>query len=266
LRERLEHSQPLDWIAFDACLMQTLEVATELAEQASFLTGSAQIQSFIGLPYRRLMVELNAGRASTPEDLALEVPRWFQQSLNQGGLHSRLDDEAQVTQTLSTIDTRALREEFLPAWEQMSQALIAYLAERPWRRLHWQSILLSNRRSAAGFLGGTQDLGVWLTSLQVLVRTESPQSPDLRGAAAELDLRLLIAHRALANTVPRYSLGTLYTSPEASPYWMGFRGVALWQPTSREEWLLGAPDFAVSRLYREAAPTWKAVQAAVFEL
>jgi hypothetical protein len=256
-------AQPVDWLAFDACLMQTLEVATELSEAAHFMTGSAQVQNFVGLPYRRIQVELAAGRAASPEGLALEVPRWFHQSLEAGGLHSRLEPGTRATETLSTIDLGILRAEFLPAWEGVSGALLDYWRERPLRRLRWMSVVLGNRRSAAGFLGGAQDLGVWLTSLQTLVRTENAA---LSPAAQALDLKLLLAHQALARAVPRYSLGTLYTTPEASPYWMGFRGVSIWQPTSHEEWVLGAPDFLRSRLYLDGAPTWRAVQAALFEL
>jgi hypothetical protein len=58
------------------------------------------VQNFIGLPYRRIQVELASGRASTPERLALGVPRWFHQSLEQGGLHARMEGETAATEAL----------------------------------------------------------------------------------------------------------------------------------------------------------------------
>lgn len=57
----------VDVYASDACLMQMLEVSYELSDSARFIVGSAQVQNFLGLPYRRIMYELNTGRFNGQE-------------------------------------------------------------------------------------------------------------------------------------------------------------------------------------------------------
>src|SRR5205823_4360611 len=51
--------RPVDVLLSDACLMQTVEVAAELAGTARFSVGSSQVQGYLGLPYRRVVQRLS---------------------------------------------------------------------------------------------------------------------------------------------------------------------------------------------------------------
>ncbi|MEZ4749466.1 MAG: clostripain-related cysteine peptidase [Bdellovibrionota bacterium] len=58
--EVLESKRPIDNFIADACFMQGIELATELSAYTRFTSGSAQVQSFLGLPYRTFFYELNS--------------------------------------------------------------------------------------------------------------------------------------------------------------------------------------------------------------
>ena len=87
--------------------MQMLEVSYEIGAGARFVVGSAQVQSYLGLPYRRLLYELNSGRFNglrkdsrgsldsedEPLLLARMIPQLMKSSLNPRGqgLQSGID-------------------------------------------------------------------------------------------------------------------------------------------------------------------------------
>lgn len=56
----LEGKRPIDNFVADACFMQGVELATTLSPYARFISGSAQVQDFMGLPYRTFFYEMNS--------------------------------------------------------------------------------------------------------------------------------------------------------------------------------------------------------------
>ncbi len=69
VEKRLE-GRPFDVLAWDGCLMQTVEVATELADVARYVIGTEQFAAYNGLPYRDLLPLLNGS-----QQVALEHSR-----------------------------------------------------------------------------------------------------------------------------------------------------------------------------------------------
>ncbi len=59
----------LDLIAFDACLMQMMEVAYEVREWARYLAGSEENEPYEGLPYDDILSQLAENPSLTPEQL-----------------------------------------------------------------------------------------------------------------------------------------------------------------------------------------------------
>ncbi len=64
LRGVLEHLPHLDFILFDACMMQGVEVAHELRHTASYLIGSPSEIPGNGAPYDRIMLPMMQGDAT----------------------------------------------------------------------------------------------------------------------------------------------------------------------------------------------------------
>jgi len=68
---------PFDIIAFDACVMQILEVAYEIRSRASILVASQEVVWEDGFPYREILGSLAAAPATTPENLVRSMVRAF---------------------------------------------------------------------------------------------------------------------------------------------------------------------------------------------
>ncbi|MCB0393050.1 MAG: hypothetical protein KDD25_00745 [Bdellovibrionales bacterium] len=56
----LQSKGRIDNFVADACYMQGIETATEVSNYVRYISGSAQIQSFLGLPYRTLFYEMDS--------------------------------------------------------------------------------------------------------------------------------------------------------------------------------------------------------------
>jgi len=65
--------RPVDLVGMDACLMTMLEVAYQLREHARILVGSETVEPGPGWPHDRILGELTASLATTPDELAAVV-------------------------------------------------------------------------------------------------------------------------------------------------------------------------------------------------
>ncbi|MCC7440373.1 MAG: hypothetical protein IT285_02000 [Bdellovibrionales bacterium] len=262
--EELLEGRPIDVYAADSCLMQMVEVAAELAPAARFIVGSTQVQNFLGLPYRRLLFELNTGRfAGLAESLQVRdegyllarmIPKVFRASFN-GGLQSRFAPQAIREITMSALSSSELNHLLLPALDQFGLALLAYLQEDPLRAADLQFVV----ERAPKFLGGAQDFGLFLGLLLQHLYEEadwlpgsafSPTADALRQDLEEL-------RQALERTVLEHARGTRYEDP-SDPFFLPgwFRAVSLWLPVSESEYLSQAPSYRGSRLF-QSSPAWE---------
>lgn len=268
---RLLGGRPIDVYASDACLMQMVEVATEISDSARFISGSSQVENYLGLPYRRMMFEINTGRFSgerarmgvagtsaendEPLLLARMLPRIFRMSLEAHGLHGRVDPHALETVTMSSLASDELRQSLVPALGDLARAMSRYLAQDPMRAIPVAQVL----QDAPSFVGGSQELGGFLRLLQKNI-DEQNTGAQTGSTDATLALQLAVAQatQALDRTVVAYALGTRYTEADATElYLQGFRGVAMWLPVSAQDLALRIDDFSSSLFYRELGGDWQ---------
>ncbi|APR76366.1 Clostripain [Minicystis rosea] len=246
-------SRLVDLYASDACLMQSVEVAGELAGAARFVVGSEQIEEeYVGLPYRTWLPLLNGSvplpraAACAPEDVvchaAAALPPSQRDEVERGG-------SAAPGLTLSTVDQAALSLELLPALRRLGDAIDAYVREDDLRRIGLQVLLGLDRgapRGTPGFRGGTRDVGVFLSRLEATVLRQ-PGEDETKARTALLDATHA-AKAALGKAVIAAALGTRYRA-------VGFEGMAglsMWLPHDADELARRAPFFAPSVLHRES--------------
>ncbi len=261
----------LDVYASDACLMQMLEVSYELAENARFVVGSTQVQSFLGLPYRRLMYELNTGHfnglrkdnrpnidgGDEPYLLAKMIPTLMKQSLNPRGhgLHSGLEAEAIKSITSSALTSAEFQGQLIPEITRLSQALKAYLLEDKARILDLRFVT----QNVPALEGSAQDFGIFLGFLDQLIQKERAKSSnaELSPAAAQLREAVTRTKQALDRSVLAFAYGSAYGVDDASQL-IGYvpRAVSLWLPVAVAEFRKRKDEFMASRFYK--ATHWQA--------
>jgi hypothetical protein len=263
--------RPVDVYASDACLMQMTEVASELRESVRFIAGSAQVHSFLGLPYRRLMYELNTGRLGTPhlgaglaqlpdeaEKIARALPHLLEASLKPGGSQARFAPKAIETVTLSTLATGPLHHELLPALDTLGMALLSYVQEGNGRDDGPDVGRLIALDEIAGrapsFQGSATDLGAFLTLLEHHLQSEYAQGRQTRAGQA-LRRTVTGTREALSRTVLEWALGTEYRRNAESFHLFGFRGLSAWIPASADDRDARLQDFRRSRMHQRA-PGW----------
>jgi len=82
---------PLDVIAFDASLMQMLEVAYQLRNSCSYIVGSEESPPGSGYPYQYILGNLIAKPQQSPRELAQAIP---QETLDYYGVNSGITQSA----------------------------------------------------------------------------------------------------------------------------------------------------------------------------
>lgn len=264
LRDALESAvestlegRPIDMYASDACLMQMSEVLAEITPYTRFVSGSAQVQSFLGLPYRRVLYEINTGRfASTAkltgrEDEALLIakmlPLLSEASLDPiRGQQGRADVKARETFTMSSVSSAAFEQRMLPALKDLSKSLIAYGEEDMARIFQLDSLI----RSTPSYMGGGRELGSLLKLMDLSRKGDIARAGET-ATSKQLGKDLRTLENALDETVIERRLGTGYTVASKSVHLLGFRGVGIWVPSGPKEFEHRSQDFQFSRLHRE---------------
>lgn len=254
--------KPVDVYASDACLMQMLEVSYELSKSARFVVGSTQVQNFLGLPYRRILYELNTGRfngmrkanrnGNDGKDeaylLAKMIPELMKQSLDpRRGSQGRADREAQQFVTSSAITSAEFRQVLIPEIRRLGSALKAYLKEDSMRAMDLQFVL----QNAPSLEGSAQDFGIFLGLLELQLREEKMRTGETR-AAAKLKETVIAAKDALNRAVLAFAYGSAYAI-DGNTKMLGFvpRAVSLWLPVASEEYRSRRAEFAASQFYKE---------------
>ena len=281
LREALQRAagaglggRPFDVFAADACLMQSVEVAAELAGVARYAVGSEQIESYLGLPYRELLPHLNGmsppppGEGCAPRDagcaLARFVPDEELRSVAPGGPYAAVAPNAGEHLTASTLDLDRVTIELLPALRRLSAALAAWIDEEPLRRVTLADVLVPPRGPGLGatlrtpdFQGGMRDIGVLLSRLRATLVDETRSTTGRPTPPARaLDTAISEAQDALRHSVPASAFGTRYQEME---YAM-IAGVSVWVPATPEEYRARVDFFSPARIYAEPAADRRAVE------
>ncbi|UQA55098.1 clostripain-related cysteine peptidase [Polyangium aurulentum] len=259
-RDRLD-GRPIDVYASDACLMQSLEVATELSDVSRYVVGSEQIEDYLGFPYRTFLPALNGTAPAPPAPadcgadeacaVAAMLPVLQREAFLPGGIYADASPDAAQGFTLSAISTGVLAKEVHPEMHELGAAISAYVREAPLRSIDLQFLLDVPRGSSSdegtpGFLGGARDVGVFLEGLRDLVEEEAARNgTDLGPAAAGLIEAIAQARAALDRALVAEALGSEYDAPRHA----GRMGASVWLPHDRQELLARRPFFAPSRFY-----------------
>ena len=98
---RLALGRNVPVLAFDACLMQMLEVMYEVKDAADIGVGTEDLMPFNGFPYQEFLSLLVNQPTQSPRAYAAALPQLFVNSYNQG---SQGDEEV----TLSALDLTRL--------------------------------------------------------------------------------------------------------------------------------------------------------------
>lgn len=94
----LKAAGPVDVLAFDACLMQTAEVASEVRNYAQIVAGSEETEPGEGYPYDLIISGLNADPLMTAEEMGVLIARSYRAR----------NEELYMDTTQSAVRTRAL--------------------------------------------------------------------------------------------------------------------------------------------------------------
>lgn len=254
--EVLEGVTEIDMYAADACLMQMVEVAYEISGSVRFINGSSQIHSYLGLPYRQLMYEINSGRFlglkaqlqtdDEPYLVARMLPELQRRSLDpRRGHQGRADREAERTLTMASLSSADLRLRLVPALRKLGRALLAYENEDPMRRMDLQWIVANT----PSFMGGSREIGSFLGLIEFQLKKESASLGRETGAMSALRAVLLETRNALNMTVVSHVFGSGYRAIANPLHLLGFRAVGIWMPTNASELDTRMNDFNASRFY-----------------
>ncbi len=262
--------RPIDVYASDACLMQMAEVAYEIAPSTSYIIGSAQVQSFEGLPYRRILFELTTGRwngeraamgGASPENswqepwwMARMVPDLMNASLQTQGLQGREDRESKETLTLASIESTSLRRQLIPAINHLGGALSGWTREDPMRKLTLLGVLPETLR----FEGNAHELGAFLLQLELAIRQEQELTGNLEESLPTQRLRAALheTRDAMRMAVVNRVIGPGYFNRVDEKAWLShLQSLSIWIPIQAGELSARKTEFSRSHLWLEA-PLW----------
>lgn len=255
---RDREGRPFDVYASDACLMQMTEVAYEISPFARFIAGSAQVQSYLGLPYRRLMYEINTGRflssgtLTGKEDEAMLVAKMLPPLALQSydpihGQQGRADPAAAKNFTMSVLSTAELQYTLLPEIRKFSEAMKNYLNEKIVRSFDVALLL----RESPSFMGGGKDFGAFLGLLKILLAKEAAAGGRTKGLMA-LETAIDRMNDALDRTIIGREFGSGYASGSSAFHLLGYRALGVWIPTSKREFVDRGSDFARASLHTQS--------------
>ena len=271
----------IDVLVSDACLMQTVETATELDDLARFIIGSAGTQSYAGLPYASILSALNKGsykkaremiekQSSSPGGrkgyynldeayyLAWTIPHKYKKSLMPNGSQFREDPTAIAFLTGNALETKQMRRTLLPEMDKLGLALLKYISEND---DHWMKIRKVVEKGMI-FEGGSQDIGQFLRNLKTLLDKETSglAALNLGLTGQELLKKIQSSYDALNYATVNAVLGTNYRSFD--PFLeIGPRGVSIWLPKTDREYADRATDFANSIFYKHYRNWYNFMQA-----
>lgn len=259
--------QPFDLYLSDACLMQTIEVAAELAGVARYIGGAEAKLDPLGLPYRLILPLVNGSAPAPPPSprcpahdpacrLAVMLPDLVRRGVAADSpLYAAADVAATARDNLtySVLDARTVAERVVPAMHGLGAALLGYLREAPYqdeRRIALRDLLTPHRPSAVrpyvyAFIGGGRDIGSLLVALRAQLVSATGAARGTPAAAA-LARAIDGAEVALRSAVLASALGKRYDDPA----YAGMVGVSAWLPISGDDYAANAAWFAAARSYR----------------
>jgi len=243
----------IDILIFDACLMQTIEVLSELRSVSDYIIGSNQIQNYLGLPYRKLLDELQS--PITPFELVKKIPKWTNDSWDIGGYQREWDESAYDTFTVSGIIEAQVEPSLLNPLNEVAKELLRYWEESPLRLQDFKIRM----EQAPHFQGGSIDLGLFYGILEEQLWSEESYGEDTF-ISHKLLSKMRKAKDFLGMAITDHFFGPLYYSGNSgADYIMGyFIGVSIWFPSEQIIYDARREEFEKSSLFQQVN-SWKLV-------
>ena len=253
--QSLLHNTPqkINVLAMDACLMQTLEVNTELSSEIDYFLASSQVQNYMGLPYRVLWDELNEQPYMKPFEWSLKIPSLFSDSLQK----TRLYETSQWNDSFFSFNYSALPSSelhikhksfnFLSSFMNFSKTLHKYLKQN---HPYGKRQLLYGLQNSPYFIGHYRDIGNFIGLVLKLLKENESDSPCYNFTDKSLSTKIPLACQLknqsyqvlekLNRTMSTYSYGHDYIENKKlsfqDTYLLGFfKGLSVWLPSSHKE-------------------------------
>lgn len=235
--------EKVDVLAADACLMQTIEVASELGNEARYVIGSTQIQNFMGLPYRRLLYEINTGDwqglgrdpnyFDEPHRMAAMIPKLVESAFkprNGGrGFHQGdFDPDGWTHFTMSAVNAEELNRQSFGVFQKLAEGILESLD---------QDFFLSSELSLLiervdYFLGGSRDITYLMAKLEEFY---GQRANNFEPKTVQKIFDAIAGIRRLINeTVIAYYYGEEYWAKNNNYYLGQFKAFGTWLPTDQD--------------------------------
>lgn len=245
VRMAYREGKPFDLLGSDACLMQMLEVAFELKDEARFIIGSQATQANLGWPYTTILRELirHPLGQKTNETFgegidaayqwAKKIPELYQKSYSGESNASQGENPKAV---MTTVNSAELSLAFPHVLNDFGDALMNFTKVDQLRSLIGKTF---------SFSGLSQDLYHFTHLINEWLK-------ESRGAPAYEELK--IATQSLQNWLTRITVSRgvsqYYDEVEKTG---AAKTVSIWLPASNEEFKKHFGEFKRSRLYRDAS-------------
>lgn len=241
----------VDLLVTDACLMQSIETLAELRQEARFICGSEEIESFTGLPYQLLFRYMNQLEQSEQSEemkvleLAKVIPILYKESIDfTFGCQKNFGSSAHWDLIYSTIETDYLMRDLLPAIDRLGNCLFEYVTEQDEKWMELKAFI----QKGPHHLGGSQDLGTFLERLMQFATLENARQNG-KSSMQNLESAVQQTYLALKKSLTSCILGNKY-QPSQGSKGETLKGVSIWLPRTDQEFIDRYPDFSQSWLYQ----------------
>lgn len=258
IRESLEEirtnsitGEKVDVLVSDACLMQTVEVASELGNEARYVIGSTQIQNFMGLPYRRIFYEINTndwqGLKKNPNyfddshRMAAMIPMIVKSSFkprNGGrGFHQGdFDPKGWKLFTMSSVNAEELNRQSFQVFEKLSEAISDSINEDLFLAVDLTIMIDSIEK----FLGGSRDILTFMAKLEEFYRMGNHSLTQK--TYQKLYDAIEGIRRLMRETIIEYFYGEEYWANNQNYYLGQFKAFGVWLPISQNNYNFVSPQ------------------------
>jgi hypothetical protein len=263
-RLRWHRQKPIDILAWDACYMQSLENAVEVAPWTRFVCGSEDIESYVGYDYKNLVKFITrpdpspqtqcaqADQELQTKDpvmrIAAAIPSIYKASFETtaneptSGYRREMDPSMTEKLTGCAIESQILLDQFLPALDQLAQSLQKYTS----LAANWGT-LRALIESTPTYRGGTRDLGIFLKELKEEIKKQ--MTPSTASEMNALIAKINQTCDALNQSVVRRALGSNYLSPDPTEVCVP-SGVSVFLPQTRSEFHEKLKSISHASLYQ----------------
>lgn len=228
------YDRKLDILAFDACLMQTLEVAYEFLDITTYMIGSTQIQSFRGLPYTEV---LDAIGESSPYEITQKIPELVK-SISSEKLYNDYEF------TISAYNLEEVFFQFIPSFGLALDSINNYLIKNPIEKIKIKLLL----EKLPKFLGSSRDLGIVIGALESYFHELN--EPEVLEYLRQ-------AYAGLRRGVVSSFYGEKYQSDQAGHYIGYFKALGIWFPHDSKNYQSRIDSFSNTKFYQSKyASSW----------